>query len=589
MKTLIQQLIQTQLNTLIENQTFAPDALQTPWQIERTRQPEHGHFACNVAMILGKSLKIAPRGLAEKILNDFPSHPAIANIEIAGPGFLNFFLTPHAQNQIILDILTQKDEFGKNRGGAGKSILLEYVSANPTGPLHVGHGRAAAYGSALGHILKANGFHVHSEYYVNDAGRQMDILAASVFLRYLNLAGEWIVFPPNAYQGDYITHIAQNFLNIHQQSFCIDTADLFVNLTPHDNNMSDYEKEKQMDILIDRIKTALSEQYEILQPFALQYILQGIQQDLTDFGVHHDEWFSEKSLLENPKFLINMFNALREKNYLYEKEGATWFRATEFGDDKDRVVIRENGQSTYFASDIAYHVNKFNRGFHRLIDVLGSDHHGYVTRVKASMAALGYKPEAIEVLLVQFATLWRGKERLSMSTRSGSFVTLRELYQETGVDAARFFYLSRKNEQHLDFDLELAKQQNNDNPVYYLQYAHARICSVFRQCDEKGFDKTLSEDLNALTQLTQPCEQALIAELSQYSESVESAARMFEPHLIILFLKDLAQAFHAYYNNEAFLVDDALLRQARLTLIAATQQVLFNGLSLLGISAPEKM
>jgi len=560
------------------------------FQIESTKDPKHGDYACNVALIYAKTLRVAPRELAHKIVAWMQDQDnilaGIDKIDIAGPGFINFTCSLQARYQVIQDIFEQTKAFGKSTVGKGQKILLEYISSNPTGPLHVGHGRSAAFGSSLAMLLREAGYHVDCEYYINDAGRQMEILAVSVWLRYLNFSP----FPTNSYQGDYVKEIANSL----QQAFGDEYKVIFsVQDLPLDENSLDAnqsgDKEIYIDAVIARAKEVLSpEKFEAIQAFATKAILSDIKEDLSAFGVHFEQWFSEKSLFTEGALEKSVID-LKKSGFTEEREGALWFQSTHFGDDKDRVVIRANGRPTYFASDVAYHWNKYHRGYEKLINIFGADHHGYIARLKAVVSALGKDPDALEILTVQFAILYRGEERVSMSTRSGSFVTLRELREEVGNDAARFFYIQRKSDQHMDFDLELAKSQSNDNPVYYVQYAHARICSVFRQLIEKGdsFNETLG--LDSLSHLTTDIELNLMKQLSVYPDLIESAARTCEPHQITHYLRDLAQHFHAYYNSCIFLVDEAPLRQARLCLIMATKQVLQNGLSILGVSAPETM
>jgi len=554
-------------------------------RLERTRDTKHGDFACNLAMILAKKLHKNPRDIANSIVEKLPdNNDFIAKVEIAGPGFINIFLTKQAYHTNIDDILKLKTEYGKNQLGKDQSIMIEFVSANPTGPLHVGHGRGAAYGTALANLLQTAGFKVHKEYYVNDAGRQMDILAVSVWLRYLELCDETIEFPSNGYQGDYIWDIAANLHRNHADKFQQKSTTVFAEISPDITNGGD--KELHIDGLIQRAKQLLEDDYKIVFKQALDTILDNINHDLKQFGVEYEEWFLESSLTEADK-VQQTIDQLQTAGHTYKKDGALWFKATSFGDEKDRVIVRENGQFTYFASDIAYHKNKLERGFDHLINIWGADHHGYVPRVKHAMTALGYNAKQLTVLLVQFATLYRGQERLQMSTRSGEFVTLRELREEVGRDAARFFYVQRKSEQHLNFDLELAKSQTNDNPVYYIQYAYARISSVMRQLTEQG--QTWQYDKTNLTSLETAHEQALLVMLSRYPEVIEMAALAYEPHQLTYYLRDLAQNFHSFYDTNKILIPDNKLRDARLSLTAAVRQVLQNGLMIIGVSTPEVM
>ncbi len=552
-------------------------------QIERTRDASHGDFFSNAAMMLAKQLGQKPRELAAEIVDRLAVSEFVDNSEIAGPGFINFFLSQKAHLQLIPDIINAGDSFGQCDHGKGETILIEYVSANPTGPLHIGHGRGAAYGASLANLLNTVGYDTKQEYYVNDAGRQMDILAISVWLRYLNLCGQQLPFPEKAYQGDYVREIAAKIHQQHHDDFVIPLDELSgVDWQQHD-------VEVQLDKLIATAKQQLGDAgFRTIFNAGLNRILSDIREDLQEFGVSYDNWFSEQSLTED-NFVNNCIKRLQDSGHVYEKDKALWFRSSEYGDEKDRVVVRDNGQKTYFASDIAYHVNKFKRGFSKTIDIWGADHHGYIARVKAALIALGENPDALDVLLVQFANLYRGKEKLPMSTRSGEFVTLRELRQEVGNDAARFFYVTRKSEQHLDFDLELAKSHSNDNPVYYIQYAHARICSVLKKMQQRHYRYEQEQALQYLNLLTEPHEKALLATLSRYPEMILKAAEDYEPHLICFYLRDLANDFHSYYNTHHFLIEDSRLRQARISLILACKQVFCNGLKILGVSAPEEM
>ncbi|MGB5438930.1 MAG: arginine--tRNA ligase [Gammaproteobacteria bacterium] len=555
--------------------------------IERTRDRAHGDYASNLAMVLAKSARSKPRDLAEKIVGLIETGGHIKQVEIAGPGFINFYLGADAWHSVIGDILEQGGRFGLSRYGAGKRIQVEFVSANPTGPLHVGHGRGAAYGAAVADLLEAVGYQVHREYYVNDAGRQMDILAASVYLRYLELCGEDIAFPANGYQGDYVWDIGATLHREHGEHFRRPADDVF-NDVPADEPAGG-DKETHIDAVIARARSLLgAADYRKVFDEGLNAILHNIRQDLKEFGVVYDEWFSERSLTETGS-VAKGIERLQQAGHVYEKGGALWFRSTGFGDEKDRVLVRDNGQSTYFASDIAYHANKLERGYDRVIDVWGADHHGYIPRVKAALQALGDDPQRLDVLLVQFAILYRNGEKAQMSTRSGEFVTLRELRNEVGNDAARFFYVMRKCEQHMDFDLDLAKSRSNENPVYYIQYAHARVMSVMRQLQEKQLDWDRAAGNAGLAALHEEHEQELMIKLSRYPEVLESAALSHEPHQLTHYLRELANDFHTYYNAHTFLVEDSPLRNARLNLIEATRQVIANGLGLLGVSAPDAM
>jgi len=586
MKQTIETLILQAVDTLKANGDLDINTLPAV-TIERSRDAQHGDFATNLALILAKAAKTNPRQLAEKILAALPAHDAVTKVELAGPGFINFFINPAAQYAIINTIHELGRDFGLSTVGAGKKVQVEFVSANPTGPLHVGHGRGAAYGSVVADLLQAAGFDVEREYYVNDAGRQMDILATSVWLRYLEECGEVFVFPSNGYRGDYVRDIAAKIHKNSPNAYHQPIAAVLDNIPADEPQGGD--KELHIDALIAKAKILLGlENYRAVFQVGLHDILEDIKADLSEFGVNYQHWFSEQQLVDDGS-VEKALNRLRDGGHLYEKDGATWFASSELGDEKDRVVVRENGQYTYFASDIAYHHHKLERGFDQLIDVWGADHHGYIPRVRAAIRALGADDNKLKVLLVQFATLYRGEEKVQMSTRSGEFVTLRQLRNEVGKDAARFFYAMRRSEQHMDFDLKLATSKTNENPVFYVQYAYARVCSVLRQLDEKGFQRNLQLGMDNLTLLSAEHEIALLGTLARYSEALEKAALQHEPHLLINYLRDVAHEFHTYYNAHQFLVEDAPLRDARLNLVCAVKQVLANGLGLLNITTPETM
>ncbi|WP_018954802.1 arginine--tRNA ligase [Thioalkalivibrio sulfidiphilus] len=586
MKDQLQALIEQAIDALRQDGTLPGDAA-VDVQVTRTKDKAHGDFATNVALQLAKPARKKPRDVAEAIVARLPESGLVARTEIAGPGFINLFLGEQAKLSVIATIREQGERYGRSQLGAGKKVQVEFVSANPTGPLHVGHGRGAAYGAAVADLLEAVGFDVHREYYVNDAGRQMDILATSVWLRYLELTGVELPFPTNAYRGDYVYDIAATLHREHGDHYKREAAEILDGLPPDEPDGGD--KEAYIDAMIARAKELLGDNhYRFVFELGLNVILDDIRDDLAEFGVTYDTWYSERSLTD--KGAVNLaIERLREAGHLYEKDGALWFRSTDFGDEKDRVVQRDNGQTTYFASDIAYHMDKLERGYARVVDVWGADHHGYVPRVKAALKALGEDETRLDVLLVQFAILYRGGERVQMSTRSGSFVTLRELREEVGKDAARFFYVMRRCEQHLDFDLDLAKSQSADNPVYYIQYAHARVCSVLRQMEAKGLKHDPAHGEAKLSLLTEPHEQEILATLARFPEVIEAAALVEEPHQIANYLRELANDFHTYYNAHQFLVDEPAIRDARLSLILAVRQVIANGLGLLGVSAPQEM
>lgn len=584
MKDLIERQLRDALAVLQSDGTVPAD-VDPAISVTRTRDASHGDFATNLAMMLAKPAKRPPRDIAQALIAALPASEAIREVVIAGPGFINFFQADDAQSAVINAVLSQGDEFGRSQFGAGKRVQVEFVSANPTGPLHVGHGRGAALGASIANLLKTVGFDVQREYYVNDAGRQMDILATSVWLRYLSLCDEDFTFPSNGYKGDYIHAISQALLDEHGELFKHSAAEVFKEIVADEPAGGD--KEKHIDGLIERAQKLLSpEQYRQVFDRALESILNDIKQDLGEFGVHYDEWFSERSLTSDVQRVIDKLEA---GGHLYEKEGVRWFKSTEFGDDKDRPVMRANGQSTYFASDIAYIDNKLQRGFDEVLYVFGADHHGYTARMLAACEALGHSREKLQFLLIQFAILFRSGERVQMSTRSGSFVTIRQLRDEVGKDAARFFYVMRKYSQHLDFDLDLAKSQSNDNPVYYVQYAYARICSVMRQLEQRELEFDQSAGLASLALLGETAETELMRLLAAYPELIQRAATAHEPHQLTGYLRDLANGLHSYYNAHKVLVEDAELRHARVCLLLAVRQVLGNGLSLIDVSTPEVM
>lgn len=547
-------------------------------QLERPRDPAYGDFSSNLALQIAKGLKENPRKIAERLVRELPHSPWVLKAEAAGAGFVNFTLAPAAKTAVIRAVLSRGEHFGRGEKKSGK-VQVEFVSANPTGPLHVGHGRGAAYGASLANLLAFAGFEVCREYYVNDAGRQMDILAVSTWLRYLEIFGETVPFPPNAYQGDYVRTMARQIKEAHGDRYVHPAAAVLACVPPLED-----DAEAHLDGLIAAAKDLLGEDWNYIHQHALAEQLADCRADLEEYGVHYDCWFSERSLYDTG-MVAQAIDELQKRGHIYEQDGAKWFRSSRFGDEKDRVVQRENGQYTYFASDIAYHRNKFQRGFSRIIDVWGADHHGYIARVKGALAALGLDAEALEVALVQFVSLYRGNEKVSMSTRAGSYITLRELREEVGNDACRFFYLLSKQDKPLDFDLELAKSHSNDNPVYYVQYAHARVSSVLKQWG--GDPATLvSADPSPLSGER---ELALAAKLTAFPELIETAARDRAPHALVFWLRELAAEFHAWYNAERLLVADEALKRARLALAVAVRQVIANGLAILGVSAPDAM
>ena len=572
-KTQLAELLRTALKRV------APQQADTPITLDRPKQAAHGDFASNLALQLAKPLKRSPRDLARLLVAELPASDLVTKAEVAGAGFINFTLKAGSKTAVVAEVLARGGDYGRG-AQRGPRIQVEFVSANPTGPLHVGHGRGAAYGASLADVLAFAGCEVTREYYVNDAGRQMDILALSTWLRYLAFFGVDVAFPPNAYQGGYVIDMARQIMEAHQDRYARATAAQVLADAPS----VEADKEGHLDALIANAKSLLGDDWAYIHQFALTEQLADGRADLAEFGVHFDHWFSEKSLFDTG-LVARAVSELEGRGHIYLQDGAKWFRSSAFGDEKDRVVQRENGLYTYFASDIAYHLNKYERGFERIIDIWGADHHGYIPRVKGAMLALGLDPARLEVALVQFAVLYRNGQKAAMSTRSGEFVTLRELRQEVGNDACRFFYVLRKADQHLDFDLDLAKSESNENPVYYIQYAHARIASVLKQwggetSEPPGADFAL---------LASERELALCARLSAFPEVVQTAATDYAPHQIAFYLKDLAGEFHSWYNAERMLVEDAAQRLARVALAAAIGRVLATGLGLLGVSAPESM
>ena len=524
-------------------------------EVEVPKIASHGDFSTNIAMVTASVQKMPPRSIAKAILESIEDpNRILAETEIAGPGFINFFIKTEAWHAVLRKIHQEDVDYGASNIGKGKKIQVEFVSSNPTGPLHVGHGRGAAVGDSVANILRCCGYDVQKEYYINDSGRQINTLGKSVYLRYLELLGEDIQFPQECYQGDYIR---------------------------------DYAKE-----IIDREKKALLDQDEaqsilFCARFAAERIIKEIRKDLFDFGVEFDNWFSEQSLYDSGK-VDAVVESFKNKHIIYEKEGALWFKTSDFGDEKDRVVVRSNGQTTYFASDIAYHTDKFERGFDRIIDVWGADHHGYIPRVASAIEASGLSRDRFNVILVQLVNLLREGEPVAMSTRAGEFVTLNEVVKEVGRDAARFIFLTRHYDSPLDFDLELAKKKTNDNPVFYVQYVHARISSILRKGRERGISEFDWDDA-ATPMLQEPEELHLIKTMDRYPEVVEDTAKYMEPHRITFYLMELASGFHAYYNKHRVLSDDPLLSNARLCLVLAVRKIIRNGLALLGVSAPDRM
>ena len=541
-------------------------------------------MASNIALILAKPLKRNPKEIANSIKDAFVTDEEIIRVEVAGPGFINFFLSTKSHGGVLEEIFNQQEGFGKLAPN-DQSVLIEYVSSNPTGPLHVGHGRGAVFGSVLGALLREAGFKVDEEYYVNDFGRQMNILAASLWLRYAQLFNASINMMKNGYQGDYLISIAENLKNIYSEEFYSNHEAILETLS--DTN---HDEETYTDNVIVSIQTALKTDFYILRDFALQEILALIKKDLLDFGVRHNYWFSESSLYESKTSSTSKVDmAIKDLNalgFIYEKEDAVWFKSSDLGDDKDRVLKRSNGEHTYFASDVAYHADKYDRGYDRIINIWGSDHHGYTPRVKAAMEASKRNTEQLEIVYIQFANLLRAGKKVTMSTRSGEFITLRELMDEVTTEAARFFYINRKSDQHLDFDLDLAKDQSDKNPVFYLQYAYARICNIIK----RGKDSTINfeEDFNS-TLLSDDEELLLLKSLIRFPEYVEISFENLEPQYIANYLQELASRFHKFYSHCRVLTDNIEKSKARMALVKAVKIALKNGLTVLGITSPERM
>ena len=554
MRKVIKEAVEEAFKKLSDNGGLPVAEPSSSHLISVPKKEQHGDYASNFALVMASVLKMPPRKIAEKIQEALKDNPDFEKIEVAGPGFLNFFFSKSFWHRCLLDIKEQGEGFGHTDTGKGKRVLVEFVSANPTGPLHVGHGRGAAVGDSLCRIMRAAGFEVESEYYINDVGNQMNTLGRSVYLRYLEIFGKEVDFPDECYKGEYIKDIAREIVSEHGERFLGEEID---------------------DCLDFFIREAVSR------------IFRSIKEDLDLFRVHFDNWFSELTLHDSG-YVKETISLLKEKGIIYEKDGALWFRTSDFGDEKDRVVRRSNGVLTYFAADIAYHRKKFERGYDMLVDIWGADHHGYVPRVKAAIKALGHDPERLHVLLVQLVNLLEGGELKAMSTRAGEFVTLRQVLDDVGVDATRFIFLTRKCDSHLDFDLDVARKQSQENPVYYVQYAHARLSSVFAMARERGIGIVEPEEVD-LSLLDDPEEIRLMKFLARFPEVVSGSALSLEPHRISYYLTELAGMLHKYYTTHRFIGDDPGLTQARLLLADVTRTVLKNGLDLLGVEAPEKM
>ncbi|MBN2438684.1 MAG: arginine--tRNA ligase [Deltaproteobacteria bacterium] len=524
-------------------------------EVDLTKDPAHGDYASNIAMILAAQAKKNPREIARILSEGIEDRNGVLEkVEIAGPGFLNFFIREGALTALLATVERQGDRYGFSNLGQGRRTQVEFVSANPTGPLHIGHARGAVVGDVMANILAAVGYRVFREYYINDAGNQIHNLGKSVLLRYRELLGETVEFPEGCYRGDYIRDLAAELLKRDGER---------------------YRHQKTEEII------------PIFTDYAGSAILEGIREDLRLFGVVFDLYFSERELYRDDG-VAKLLRTLEEKGFIYREGETLWFKTTAFGDEKDRVVVRQNGDPTYFAADIAYHRNKFLRGFETVIDIWGADHHGYIPRMSAAVQALGYEKDALKVILVQLVNLLRDGKPVAMSTRSGEFVTLREVVDEVGKDASRYNFLMRRSDSHLDFDLELAKRQSNENPVYYVQYAHARICSILRTAAERGIAMPANGQADAGL-LRLPEESDLIKTITRFPDVVEGAARTLEPHRLTFYLNDLAAIFHSYYNKNKVLSDDGALTEARLFLVRSVLTVLKNALKMLGVTTPEKM
>ncbi|MDF2446316.1 MAG: arginine--tRNA ligase [Moraxellaceae bacterium] len=586
MKTQLESLLAQALDTL-KSQSLLPADAQPAIQLDRTRDKAHGDWATNLALVSAKAAGRKPRELAEALVAALPASPIVTKVEIAGPGFINFFLSSDSRFESVRQILTDIATFAAPNVGKGEKVLLEFVSANPTGPMHVGHGRGAAYGSALANLLSATGHEVHREYYINDAGRQADVLAVSVYLRYLEACGESVKIPSRAYPADYVKVCGTDLFNAEGRRYHRAYADVTQGLPDDPDGEGDAikaQKEIYLDAIIERVRSLLGDDYRRVQDFGLSAQMTDIRATLDAFNVQFDRFFSERTLAEGGA-IGKALDRLRERGHVYEKDGALWLATSKLGDEKDRVLVRENGMHTYFAADVAYHLDKLDRGFDSLIDVWGADHHGYIARVRAAIEALTGQGDRFHVALIQFVTLSSGR----MGKRSGNFVTLKQLIEEAGNDATRFFYLTRSPDQHLEFDIDLARSQTADNPVYYLQYAHARVCSMLRELNERGNAFDQDDGLAALADLPEPAAAELAKRLGSWPETLASAARNKAPQQLTNALRDIAQEFHAYYNAHKILVDDARTRNARLALCVAVKMVIANGLALLGVSAPDRM
>ena len=569
MKKDIQSLLEKTISKITENNISV--------EVLRTKSDIHGDWTSNVAMILAKDLKKNPRDLAYEIISSLGSHNWLDKVEIAGPGFINFFLSNDASLSYLKKLIKSKDSYFPFVEEIPKKILIEYVSCNPTGPIHVGHGRGAAFGSALTNLLIKSGNNVIQEYYVNDRGLQSETLGLSVFLRYQELFGIEISFPEDCYQGDYIKDTAIELKRSFQDKFLISDVDRFLKID---------ESEEMKKFINKNFKD-----FDLLINFSIEVEIKKIRSDLEKFRVHHDTWFNESSLYKSPKksSFLKTSEKLKATDNLSIKDGASWFKSSDYGDEKDRVFIRENGEPTYFASDIAYHDSKYERGFDLLVNIWGADHHGYLPRIKGAVEALGLNKDILKTIFIQFVSLIRDGKLVSMSTRAGEFITLRSLIDEVGVDSARFFFLARKGDQSLDFDLNIATAEDKNNPVYYIQYAYARICSLEKELIKRGMNFDIEEGCENLLQLDQPQESEIISFIESYQDILEQSYRDLEIHPICFYLRDLSSKFHTFYNSEVIIDEDSKKRNAKFALLLAIKKTIKSGLDVLSISAPEKM
>ena len=579
MKDKLKKIIRTSIK---EGDLIEEDLINTfEIEISQSTQSDHGDFSSNIALKISGKANIKPLKVAEIISRTIERPKWLTKIEVAPPGFINFFVDDRTKADLLTSILEQENNYGSFPTNSEDSILLEFVSSHPPGPLHVGHGRHAAYGDSLAKILRKAGHTVSCEYYINDSGRQIDILVLSVLLALINKKESLLTVPAACYQGSYISSLTEV---IPKQAITSINK-----LSISGLKVKEADEDREADALISIIKDSVGESvFEEVTASVVDKMIKIIKSDLSGFGVEFDHWFSEKAMIKHSKIDMAL-KKINTKKALFNKDGATWLNTTAYGDDKDRVVLRDDGRSTYFASDIAYHADKKERGFDKLINILGSDHHGYINRLRGGLASMDYNPEDLEIVLMQFVTLYRGKKKVQMSTRSGEFIPMRELYEEVGIDAARFIYVSRSYDQHLDFDLELAKEQSNLNPVYYIQYANARICSVMKEIEKTGYKNDHDLGIKNIGSLDSKHESELITMLQKYPDIIKTSAEQRAVNKLSNYLKDIAQLFHSYYGKQKFVIDEDETRNARVILLRSVSIVIKDGLSLLGVSAPSRM